>query len=68
MEKKTLNMLRTYYNNGMIHADSSRQFYSNICGYLNALYMLGLIDSTEYGCVVRHIRTGKKLSVRIFKK
>lgn len=68
MEKKVLSMLRTYYNSGLIHADSKQEFSSNICGYLNCLYKLGLIDSHEYGCVARHIVTGKKLSVRIFKK
>ena len=68
MEKKTLNMLRTYYNNGLIHADSRQQFSSNICGYLNALYMLGLIDAHEYGCIAKHIVTEKKLTIRIFKK
>lgn len=68
MEKKVLSALRTYYNSTLAQADSKQQFRSNICGYLNGLYTMGLINSYEYSCVARHISTGKRLSVRIFKK
>lgn len=67
MEKKTFTMIRNYYNGCLRACGSKLHFTSNMCGFLNALYLTGVIDCTEYSKIVKHFKTGTKLTAKAMK-
>lgn len=64
MEKKTFAMIRNYYNGALRNCENKLHFMHNMCGFLNALYLTGGIDCTEYSKIVKHFKTGTKLTAK----
>lgn len=67
MEKKTFAMIRNYYNGSLRAYQNKSHFTANMCGFLNALYLTGGIDCTEYSKIVKHFKTGTRLTAKAMK-
>lgn len=67
MKKETFKLIRKYYNSNFTSGMPKEQFKTNICGFLNALYFMGMIDSFEYCKVIQHIKKGTMLTAKAMK-
>lgn len=67
MKKEVFKMIRHYYNSNLVLYGLDEKSRSNICGFLNAMFMIGEIDAGEYGKIIKHFKTGKKLTLKAMK-
>lgn len=67
MKNETFKIIRHYYNSNLVLYGLDEKSRSNICGFLNAMFMIGEIDSSEYGKITKHFKTGKKLTLKDMK-
>lgn len=67
MKKKTFKMIRHYYNSNLVLYGLDEKSRSNMCGFLNAMFMIGEIDASEYGKITKHFKTGTKLTAKAMK-
>lgn len=56
MKKETFKLIRKYYNSNLQIGMTKEQFKTNICGFLNALYFMDMIDSADYSKIIKHIK------------
>ena len=62
MKKETFKLIRKYYNSNLQTGMPKEQFKTNMCGFLNALYFMDMIDSIDYCKVIKHIKKGTMLT------
>ena len=67
MKKDTFKVLRRYYNTCLESFHPSEALKTNICGFLNCLYVTGEIDEIEYSKIVQHLKKKTKLTIRVIK-
>ena len=67
MKKEVFKMIRHYYNSNLVLYGLDEKSRSNICGFLNAMFMIGEIDAGEYSKIIKHLKTGKKLTLKAMK-
>jgi hypothetical protein len=67
MKKETFKLIRKYYNSNLQIGMPKEQFKTNMCGFLNALYFMDMIDSNDYCKVINHIKKGTKLTAKAMK-
>ena len=67
MEKETFKLIRKYYNSNLQIGMPNEQFRTNMCGFLNALYFMDMIDHSDYRKVIQHIKKGTRLTSKAMK-
>ena len=67
MKKETFKLIRKYYNSNLQIGMPKEQFKTNMCGFLNALYFMDMIDSNDYCKVINHIKKGTMLTTKAMK-
>lgn len=68
MKKDTFEVLRRYYNTCLESFHPSEEaLKTNICGFLNCLYVTDEIDEIEYSKIVQHLKKKTKLTIRVIK-
>ena len=67
MKKETFKLIRKYYNSNLQIGMPKEQFKTNMCGFLNALYFMDMIDSIDYCKVIQHIKKGTTLTAKAMK-
>lgn len=67
MKKETFKLIRKYYNSNLQIGMPKEEFKTNMCGFLNALYFMDMIDSVDYCKVIKHIKNGTMLTTKAMK-
>ena len=67
MKKEVFKMIIHYYNSNLVLYGLDEKSRSNICGFLNAMFMIDEIDASEYSKIIKHFKTGKKLTLKAIK-
>ena len=67
MKKETFKLIRKYYNSNLQIGMPREQFKTNMCGFLNALYFMDMIDSVDYCKVIKHIKKSTMLTAKAMK-
>lgn len=67
MKKETFKLIRKYYNSNLQTGMPKEQFKTNMCGFLNALYFMDMIDSNDYRKVIQHTKKATMLTAKAMK-
>lgn len=67
MKKETFKLIRKYYNSILQIGMPKEQLKTNMCGLLNGLYFMDMIDCIDYCKVIQHIKKGTRLTRKAMK-